>query len=57
MVSMQGGVGSQEHKGRKRDIGNVYAKSFMIGSDELHSIAASVLQKMEKSYIKLVVNR
>jgi cytochrome P450 len=54
MVSMQGGVGSQEHKGRKRDIGNVYAKSFLAGSDELHSIAASVLQRMNAALTKVI---
>jgi hypothetical protein len=43
MVSMQGGAGSQEHKGRKRDLGGVYGKSLLMGSEELKAIAVRVL--------------
>lgn len=43
MTSMVGGHGNKEHAARKRHLGNVYAKSFVLGNGELKSAAETVL--------------
>lgn len=48
MVSMVGGIGNKEHAQRKRDMGNVYAKSYLMHSETLRGIAWAVLQRVEK---------
>lgn len=54
MVSMQGGIGSKEHAGRKRDLGNVYAKSVLLGSGVLSDVAARVLRGMDEVLERIV---
>jgi hypothetical protein len=46
MTSMEGGHGSKEHATRKRELGNVYAKSFVMVNENLRVIAKSVLARL-----------
>jgi hypothetical protein len=43
MNAMQGGEGSKEHAKRKRDLGNVYAKRFIMGNLEWKETAKVIL--------------
>jgi hypothetical protein len=48
MVSMAGGYENKEHALRKRDIGNVYAKSFLMGNDQLIGAAKTILPNLKQ---------
>ncbi|KAF2686295.1 cytochrome P450 [Lentithecium fluviatile CBS 122367] len=45
LVSFVGGPGNREHAGRRRDLGGVYAKGFLVNSGTLKDIARVVLER------------
>ena len=47
MTSMQGGTGDKMHATRKRDMGNVYAKSFVLANQRLKDSARIALKSLQ----------
>jgi hypothetical protein len=46
LVSKIGGMGDREHRGRKRDLGPVYSKTFLVDNEALTEITERVLGNM-----------
>ncbi|KAF2465740.1 cytochrome P450 [Lindgomyces ingoldianus] len=44
MSSMIGGIGDKHHRTRKADIGNVYSKTYLLGSAEVKMVAERIVQ-------------
>lgn len=57
MVSMEGGYGSEDHAARKRDIGNVYAKSFLMGNESLKNATRKTLQSLRRALDGVIEER
>ncbi|KAF2001496.1 cytochrome P450 [Amniculicola lignicola CBS 123094] len=48
MVSMQGGIGNKDHADRKRAMGNVYSKSFLMKNEDIIVASKSALGLLGK---------
>ncbi|KAF2105889.1 cytochrome P450 [Lophiotrema nucula] len=54
MTSMQGGIGNRAHAERKRDMGNIYAKSFLMKNEQMAQVCRKHLGQMHTALDKVV---